>query len=345
MMRRWTIRIAVTLVTLLIGVFHAVGAVASSRVDLQAQVGHLQGYVQGLRRAIAVKGSPEAKQADARVDFVVTDSPFPMAQSGRESSGRMRIEMTTQFRLLLVYFEELTLVAGSAPELTPCKIEYTGMLAHLYADNLARISANEAVLAVPAPEVFAIATKARCDALEKALPVKPSARGFRDYQVNLAIAFTYLHELGHLVLGHKRVSDDIFSQNMTERERMKAFLEGMKMSRAQEYEADRFAVRELARLGAHPLEVLSPPLNDMFVATSGFDCDMRLGLTHPDPTARMRNIVHTIEVTPFHPQRELPKPADAQAFFDDLLAFYARVDSTLKCPDDDADASSGDRGR
>lgn len=310
---------------------------ASSSADLDAQAAHLRSYVDALRRMIADKGSPEARRADAQVEFVVVPSTFPFARSGRPG-GRMRIEMSTQFRLLLVYFEELSLAVGGNPALGDCEIRYTGMLQRLYADNLSSISSGGPVRDVPAPEVSAVAMRDNCVALQRDLPVKASLRPFRDYQVNDAVAFAYLHELGHLVLGHKGVTDAIFAPDMSEEERMRAFLSGMKMSRAQEYAADRFAVRELARLGAHPLEVLSPPLNDMFIATSGFDCYTRLGFSHPDPAARMRNVINTIKATTFHPLKQLPHPEDADTLFADFLAFYARVDATLKCPDDDAGA-------
>lgn len=304
----------------------------SSQIDLDNQLPQLNTHIALVRRLIAARGSPDARTADARVEFVAAPSLLPFASSEVFRDGHSRIQISSQFRLLLAYFAELNILNTTAPQLKECLIRYRDMVGQTYIENLSRVDERRMIDDTPSPERYAMAMGPQCASLESSLPIDVKFRGFRDYEVNLAVTFTYLHELGHLVLNHHPISDDALRAAFTEEEKMKVFLDTMKRSRNQEYEADRWAVREMVQLNAHPLEIMSPPLSDLFIATSGIDCYFRLGMTHPDSTARSARIITAIrQEAASRPQRNQITP-EVDQVFSDIVSLSKKAEKGLRCP-------------
>jgi hypothetical protein len=309
---------------------------ASSQADLDSQINQISNHVRFMRHLIAMKGSPRSISADAKVDFVATPSILPFASAQTRQDGRGRIQISSQFRLLLVYFTELNILLSEMPELGDCLINYREMVekthqANMYKENTATGNIDD----IPSPERYAIAMDPKCFVLQERLPLREDQRGLRNYQVNLAIAFTYFHELGHLSLGHKPLTDDVFRGVSSEEDKRKVFIDSMKFSREQEHEADRWAVQEMMFLNAHPLELVTPGLLDMIIATSGIDCRLRLIMTHPDPVARIANIVIAIRREAAF-RNGAKVHAEVDQFFSDLLAFRRKVERILECPEEEA---------
>lgn len=308
---------------------------ASSQADLDSQIPQLNDHIRFVRSLIAARGTPEAMSVDGKVNFVAVPSLLPFASSQAIGDGHSRIQISSQFRLLLAYFTELNILSGSMPMVGHCLISYREMIEKTHQANLHKVNSTRGpVDDIPSPERYAIAMGPQCVALENSFPISEELRGFRNHQVNLAIAFTYFHELGHLSLGHHPISDDIYRDALTEEDKMKIFLESMKHSREQEYEADRWAVREMMHLNAHPLELMTPALSDMMIATSGIDCRFRLGMTHPDPVARISNIIMTIRQEAVS-RTGTPMSAEVDQLFSEMISFREKVEKTLDCPSEE----------
>lgn len=305
---------------------------AASADDRARQVERMNSNLSALRQLIANKGSNTARVVDSNTKFNVIDSVFPAAMSRPSTGGRPpEIAMTTQMSLLLVYIAEINLVYGQDPTLYDCIFSYTTMASNVYSENLARNARSQRPMDTPAPEVFGRINSVKCGDLPRHFPLTQNLRPIRERQVQLALYFIYLHELAHIALEHtQQLSDEALGSGESETERMRTFLDAAKRSRSQEREADAWAIRELLRMGANPLEALPMTLIGMLIATGGMDCYLRLGLSHPDTTARMKSMIEVI----ISESNMNSRPLDPQVLglFKDAIAISEKTSRLLECP-------------
>ena len=294
--------------------------------DHANQVRRLSAEVQFVRDVIKQKGGAE-KATDATVHFSAIESLVPIARSLRGGSGPV-LEMSSQYRLLLVYFAELAVVAPQHPELMRCFALYRNELHH----KLGALGAQGGGTPLPSPEEY-IHGNRECAGGAGLFPVDASKFPLRDAMVVRAIGFTYLHELGHIVLGHFKHGNEIFVGANTPEQKKEVFLREAARIRSQERAADAWAVQEVFRIGGNPGDILNQALSDFFTVSSGVDCWNRQGMDHAYTLERQTDLIDAV-------RKETPKwtgkpiPPELDAVLSDMGALRTRAERLLDCPAD-----------
>lgn len=301
-------------------------AAASTNEEHNRSVNFTHSSINAVRRLVEIRGSAEARAMNSRVNFIVDISLLPYAASIRGvPGGNPKIRFSTQYRIVLAYLTELGALAAIDSEYQVCDRVYGTYLYEQMANNSLRSAQLKQPLDIESPEDYGTRVGGACSGLQQKMPLNAQAYPFVLSQIHNALAFVYLHELGHLVLGHRGIGDEIFNGLSSQSERMKAFLEANVRSQQQEMAADAWATRELIRIGATARQIINVPLLRMLLASSGLDCLFREGSSHPMATERFAEIARIVL------NSGVNVSAQEADVYSDLIRFNQKVEKMLQC--------------
>lgn len=239
---------------------------------------------------------PEVKATLNNVDIIIEDSPVLNAWILRalpRPSHRSKVTITTGYFLQLTYFTELNILAAKSQNLAKAHQVYLRYAYELTGQNQNNLIRKLPLVTLKSPEEYA-KIDPRCALLATAYPFPDSEKETRSRQTAAAVNFTILHELGHQWLGHRGLSEANFKRATTDKERWSSAFSEMRRSRNQEYDADRWATRQLMIAGNHPLEILNNTTINSLVNSSGLDAFFETSSTHPMALNRVKTIIAEI---------------------------------------------------
>lgn len=304
---------------------------ASSKEDLAEARQLLEAQSNEIKKWIDQSGTPELKNASRSVRFIAEDSLFPAPRVGRyPGSAETYLIIPNQYRLLLVYFEELTMIGVRQPELRPCHQAYADYVRAMFVENRKRIFEKKTYQNIDAPEVFALTRTSVCKGLRENYPFPQELRPVRDGLVAVGIRLTYFHELGHIARKHRSINERLLEQTDHPKDRERIFFEVMRRSREQELEADSWAVDQLVRMGVPAQYVFSTSFLSTLLASSGIDCSFEKDDSHPVALNRVERITSQIEIS-HRNVHGTDVPPVIRLSFRDVRALAAKARNKLGC--------------
>lgn len=300
--------------------------------DLAEEGVKLDAYFKWLRPLLAQYGDASLKSVEKQVRFRVSDKQVPNAWVGRDpSSGRITIFMTAQYRLLITYLADADVVSSISPGFFECRRTYVETLFRALASNRQRSDSGSPPRRLLAPEVYLDTASAGCRQFKDRFPIDPKYRPARDYAVNIVVFLGYLHELGHVAYGHSLVSLDSIDQLPPNSQRLNEFLRLMSRSRAQEAQADDWAIDRFVDIEPNPLEALTNVLSTFYLAFGGLDCSLEAADTHPNGFRRFARQMGRLKDRATAAGK-LPSNKDVARLIDDTIALAAKAQQSLECP-------------
>lgn len=300
--------------------------------DLAEEGVKLDAYIKWLRPLFAQYGDASVKSLESQVRFRVSDEQVPNAWVGRDpNSGRTTIFMTAQYRLLITYLADADVVSFTSPEFIQCRQTYVDTLFRTLAENRQRSASGSPPRRLLAPEIYLDTASAGCRQFKKNFPIDPKHRPARDMAVNTVVALGYLHELGHVALGHSAVSLASIEQLPTNSLRLNEFARLMSRSRSQEVQADDWAIDRFVDLSNNPLEALTNVLSTFYLAFGGFDCSLEAADSHPNGFQRFARQMGRLKDRATAAGK-FPTNKDIASHIDDTSALAAKAQQNLQCP-------------
>lgn len=301
--------------------------------DLAEEGVKLDTYIKWLRPLHAKYGNSSLKSVEQQVRFLVSDEQVPNAWVGlNPSSGRKTVFMTAQYRLLITYLADADVVSSISPGFFHCRQTYVDTLFRALASNRQRSASGSPPRRLLAPEVFLdTASSAGCRQFKDKFPIDPKYRPARDYAVNIVVALGYLHELGHVALGHSSVSLASIDQLPSNSQRLNEFLRLMSRSRAQEAEADDWAIDRFVDIEPNPLRALTNVLSTFYLAFGGIDCSLEAADTHPNGFQRFARQMGRLKERATAANK-FPSNQDVARLIDETIALAEKAQQSLQCP-------------
>jgi hypothetical protein len=174
--------------------------------ELSIEKEKLTNFVAYFRSIINEFGNPRLMNLDNRVDFRIVDLPIPNAWAGySRTTRRPTIYMTPTLRLLITYLADADVISFLYPDFLFCRGTYVNSLFKNLADNRKRMSEGLSPYNIPAPEIFLSGSSPPCRDYKDMFPIDPQYRQSRDHVGNIVVGLIYLHELGHIALGHSAI--------------------------------------------------------------------------------------------------------------------------------------------
>lgn len=317
---------------LLAGQLHAQGSGGNYEEDLAEEGIKLKTYIERLRPLLAQHGDASVKAIESQIRFQTSNERFPNAWVVRDpGSGRSTIFMTPAYRLLITYLADADVVSFTTPGFINCRQIYVDALFNSLGNNRTRSASGQTPRRLLAPEVFLDTAPGSCDKFKAKFPIEPKHRPGRDYAVNNVVALGYLHELGHVALGHTPVSIANLEALPTNSMRLNEFARLMTRSRSQEYQADDWAIDRFVELSNNPLEALTNVLSTFYLAFGGFDCSLEAADTHPNGFQRFSRQMDRLK-TRAKALGKFPNNPELTKLIDDTAAVAAKAQTNLQCP-------------
>lgn len=304
---------------------------ASTQKDLSESEQLTKIFVREVRDWIERKGTREVRSANEGVKVVIEDSIMPLiwVQPDRYGNGNT-IRMTRQFRLVLSYFAEASVVAFFGKKYLSCQNNYNQYLYEIYRKNGRRAYEGIALVDFNAPEVASLSGGALCKEFAEQFPIRDDLKPMRDNSVTHALLFFYFHELAHIALKHRQPDSSLFLSAQNESIREKAFLEYMKRSRRQESAADRWAVDQLINMKIKPRFLFNDAVFSLMLASSGIDCGAEHINTHPFAVNRIVKIMLRAK---YAAERKYKRefPAELKQIISEFKRFHLKSRRLLEC--------------
>lgn len=191
-------------------------------------------------------------------DYQIIVTNTSGAPSASVDVSRRTIFISASFYMLNIYFADIAHIQLlEKKNFFGCFTQYTDYISM----TLSVMAQNGYPAAFLAPEEFGRFGN-DCTELDEFLPLERINREARDRTVSNALAFTILHEIGHVAKGHHVTH--IPPENSFE-----AMMQYYCNSRSDETAADQFAIERLYEFGWGDA-VLYTPLFNVLHATSGF---------------------------------------------------------------------------
>ncbi|HRB14882.1 MAG TPA: hypothetical protein PK224_03740 [Nitrospira sp.] len=301
--------------------------------DLLSEKTKLDDYIKNLRSFISVSGNSSLKALEGRVHFHVSDEPVPNAWVARDfQTGRNTIYMTAQYRLLTTYLADADVIVSLDTNFHSCRQDYVDTIFKVLATNRQRSVSRGTQRRIPAPEVFLNTAANSCRPFQSRFPIDPKYRPARDQTVNMVVGLGYLHELGHIAIGHPPVSLSSIEQLPTSSQRLAEFSRLMARSRLQEYQADDWAIDRFVDLSNNPLESLTNVLLTFYLAFSNLDCSLEAADSHPNGYQRFaRQMIRMKDRATS--AGKFTNTQEVGRLIDDLLTFASKTQQKLDCPE------------
>ena len=300
--------------------------------DLAQEGAKLEAYMKWLRPLHEQYGDSSLKSVEQQVRFRVSNEPVPNAWVGRDSSsGQYTIFMTAQYRLLITYLADADVVSSISPGFFQCRQAYVETLFRSLASNRQRSASGLPPRRLLAPEVYLDTASASCRQFKGQFPIDPKYRQRRDNAVNIVVALGYLHELGHIAQGHQLVSLASIDQLPTNSQRLNEFIQLMSRSRAQETQADDWAIDKFVDLSPNPFEAVTNVLSTFYLAFGGFDCSLEAADTHPNGFQRFARQMRRMKDRA-SAAGKFPGSKDIANIIDDASKLAEKAQQSLECP-------------
>lgn len=178
-------------------------AQTSFSLDLTESRTETEKAVQRLRQIIADRGSSALRSFDASIVFRSANSIMPNAEASRDASGRRQIVISSGLNLAIAYRAEAAILeADNRNFFGQCAELYYSYLADVSRDIRQRLFQQQPLAGFNGADLFAKQQGPVCQRMAQSYPLSLRIRQIRDAQVADAIAFIYLHELGHHALNH-----------------------------------------------------------------------------------------------------------------------------------------------
>ena len=326
--------IAVTATTFVLQVGQTFAQVSGGNYeeDLAEEAVKLDTYIKRLRLLLAKHGDAGVKSLENQVQFRISNERVPNAWVVKDpSSGQSTVFMTAEYRLLITYLADADVISFTTPGFIQCRQTYVDALFRALATNRQRSAFGSAPRRLLAPEVYLDAAPAGCREFKGKFPIEPKHRAARDVAVNTVIALGYLHELGHVALGHAGVSLASIEALPTNSMRLNEFVQLMRRSRVQEFQADDWAIDRFVDLSNNPLEALTNVLSTFYLAFGGFDCSLEAADSHPNGFQRFARQMTRLKARATA-SGKFPNNADVAKLIDDTTALASKAQQNLKCP-------------
>ena len=325
------IALAATTFVLQIGQAFAQLSAGNYEEDLSEEGVKLDAYINRLRPLLAQYGDASVKSLESQVRFRISNERIPNAWVVKDNSGRSTIFMTSEYRLLIAYLADADVISFTVPGFIQCRQTYVYALFRSLAVNRQRSASGSAPRRLPAPEVYLDTASAGCREFRGKFPIEAKYRPARDVAVNTVVALGYLHELGHIALGHAGVSLANIEVLPTNSMRLNEFIRLMTRSRAQEFQADDWAIDRFVDLSNNPLEALTNVLSTFYLAFGGFDCSLEAADSHPNGFQRFARQMGRLKARATAAGK-FPKSNEVAQLIDDTNALAAKAQQNLKCP-------------
>lgn len=301
--------------------------------DLAEEGVKLDAYVNNVLRPLLSRyGDSGIKSLESRVRFRVSKEKIPNAWVVKQlNSDQVTIFMTPEYRLLITYLADADVVSFTSEGFINCRQAYVDALFRALATNRQRSASGAPPFRLLAPEVYLDTAPSGCRQFKNKFPIDPRHRQARDAVVNVVLALGYLHELGHVALGHSGIGLASIELLPTSSQRLNEFVKLMARSRAQEYQADDWAIDRFVDLSNNPLEALTNVLSTFYVAFGGFDCSLEAADSHPNGFQRFARQMgrlksRAISIGKFSNNQDIGR------LIDDTNAVAAKAQQNLKCP-------------
>lgn len=263
--------------------------------DLAGERIKLEERIRALRATLAAQGDATVTTLERQVRFQVSSLPIPNAWVGKDAAtGVSTIFMTAEYRLIMTYLADSDIISATVPGYFDCNMAYIQRIFEALASNRARIASGQAPLRLPSPEIYLNTAPASCRKYQELFPIRQALRPARDAQVDMVLALSYLHELGHVARGHQPVNLSGLGELTSDRQRLNEFARLMSRSREQENQADDWASDRFADLSSNPMAALSSVLSAFYLAFGGFDCSLEAADSHPNGYQRFARQVGRI---------------------------------------------------
>lgn len=290
----------------------------------------LRQLLQFQTRQISENGSPALRALiqGTAVEVGLLGVPSPYVTS---AGGRSKIFFPAEYLLLLKFIGDATVVGFSDAALAACATGYYGALRDRLNDNGKRAARGERLLPLIPPEDYARMATGTCSAFGARFPIAASERNLRDQGVRSVVLFAFLHELGHVALGHSPVPYTVSNPSASAEQRMQAFLASMRASRGQETAADVWAAETLAAVGGGHSDILNSVMVAYFLTVSGLDCYFEAGDTHPNGVRRLARLQNRFQLAN---EAVIGRrwPPHLSTLSSDLQRFSERAAALLGCP-------------
>lgn len=300
--------------------------------DLMGERIKLDAYIKMLRSLLAEYGDASLRSLQSQVNFRISDEQVPNAWVGRDpSTGHMTIFMTAQYRLLITYLADADVISFTSPGFIECRQTYVDVLFRALAVNRQRSASGTPPRRLPAPEIYLETASAGCRQFKDKFPIEQKYRQARDVAVNIVVALGYLHELGHVALGHSAVSLGSIEKLPTDSQRLNEFIRLMSRSRAQETQADDWAIDRFVDVSNNPMEALTNVMSTFYLAFGGFDCSLEAADSHPNGFQRFARQMGRLKERAIA-RGKFPNNMEVVRLIEDTGALAAKAQQRLKCP-------------
>lgn len=279
---------------------------------------------------IAARGSAELKQVASSTRVDVVDYVVPNAGVAKGSNGVLAMVISPYLYLVYSYISEVGIFAAQDAKWANCWTAYDEYIFSVYARNSRSMATDARLVAVDPPELFSIRYGGPCAGIEKKYPTDLTIRPARDAAVFYALFMTYLHELGHVALGHVSIVARPPGSGPADAATEKKQLADLRRSRDQEYAADRWAINQAVAIGIPVQYLITPSQFLLWVASTGIDCFNKLQFTHPPGVERAKKAVQQIRTAYAQAGKTLPIVVDD--LYADLIVFSDKVEKKLECP-------------
>lgn len=204
---------------------------------------------------------------------------IPNAYAIRKNDGIV-IGITPAFVKLNFYISEISAANILENHIwAQCEDEYTRYVREAYQFSISNYYKGRQVYEILPPEQFGGA----CAGLATKYPFSGRLKVIRDTEVEISLIFTYLHELGHVFLGH------LNNTPSTKELKGEEFFRISCKRRQYEAEADKFAVRTMYNMG-WKYQIFSPTIWHVLIVTGGFDPTLESSSQHPNSAERMASV-------------------------------------------------------
>lgn len=299
---------------------------AQSTDELQQAHDITRFAVDQVSSALRQRSPPALRALAASVELSLNHEPFPNAYAMTSREGRRFIAISSHLTLLFYYFSELnTLNFSRGGGLTACLAEYSADVRSRYARLRTAMMTGRTPQPIVAPERLAPSSTS-CRQLAAIYPLPEEVRQARDRDVIRAVAFVYLHELGHHARGHNVPGEPDLARMPDDLTRQRAFLGYMCRSREAELEADAFAADTLVDIGEAQV-LLNTGLWSALGATGSFDPALEQIASHPSGVRRMSETLSRSRSR--IRAKGLPISPEIDRLIDDTEALMGRIEALL----------------
>jgi hypothetical protein len=300
--------------------------------DLVEEGKKLVKFIERVKSLHIQLGDASLKSLESKTRFRLSSEKLPNAWVIRDpNSDTATIYMTAEYRLLITYLADADVISFTTPKFFHCREGYVSALFRSLAAIQQSSVSGSASRRLLAPEVYLETASSDCSKFKSKFPIDQQYRFERDKAVDRVVVLGYLHELGHIALGHSAVSLSAIDSLPTSTLRLREFIRLMSRSRAQESAADDWAIDRFVDLSPTPLEAFSNVLSTFYLTFGGVNCSLESADSHPNGFQRFARQMGRLKERATKAGK-FPSNKDLAKIIDDTTSVAAKAQLSLKCP-------------